>query len=122
MEKVLFTVLKPNEKEIDTIEKARQKNAGGLLSYFYTTTSTMVPRPIQTRTDDASTTHTSPQGKVNGTDSLITSPKAGGVEMVKKTSLNNTELFMKKEEDRSAVKEIKKTPVDNKKYFNINFS
>lgn len=49
MEKVLFSVLKANEKDIEIIEKARQKNQGGLLSYFYTTSSHMVPRPIQTQ-------------------------------------------------------------------------
>lgn len=37
MEKVLFTVLKFNNEDIQKIEKARQKNTGGLLSYFYTT-------------------------------------------------------------------------------------
>lgn len=35
MEKVLFTVLKATEEDIEIIEKARQKNSGGLLSYFY---------------------------------------------------------------------------------------
>ncbi len=35
LEKVLFTILKPTDKDIETLEKARQKNAGGLLSYFY---------------------------------------------------------------------------------------
>ncbi len=37
MEKVLFTVLKPTEKDIEIVEKARSKNhSGGILSYFYT--------------------------------------------------------------------------------------
>lgn len=37
LEKVLFTVLKATEKDIELIEKARQKNNGGFLSYFYST-------------------------------------------------------------------------------------
>jgi hypothetical protein len=48
LEKVLFTVLKATDKDLETVEKARQKNAGGLFSYFYGATST-VPRPVQPR-------------------------------------------------------------------------
>lgn len=36
LEKVLFTILKPTDVDIEMLEKARQKNAGGLFSYFYT--------------------------------------------------------------------------------------
>lgn len=35
MEKVLFTVLKATEEDINVIEKARYKNTGGFFSYFY---------------------------------------------------------------------------------------
>lgn len=49
LEKVLFTVLKANEKDIEIIEKARQKNTGGILSYFYSGAATVVPRPVQPR-------------------------------------------------------------------------
>ena len=35
LEKVLFTVLKATDKDIDLIERARGKNTGGFLSYFY---------------------------------------------------------------------------------------
>lgn len=36
LEKVLFTVLKATEKDVEVIEKARVKNlGGGILSYFY---------------------------------------------------------------------------------------
>jgi len=45
LEKVLFTVLKATEKDIEIIEKARTKNASGWWSYFYATNS-MVPRPV----------------------------------------------------------------------------
>lgn len=51
MEKVLFTVLKATNKDIETIEIARQKNTGGFLSYFYSSTNT-VPRPIQPRASE----------------------------------------------------------------------
>lgn len=51
LEKVLFTVLKANEKDIELIEKARQKNTGGFLSYFYSGANTIVPRPLQPRMD-----------------------------------------------------------------------
>lgn len=46
MEKVLFTVLKVTDKDIQGIEKARQKNTGGLFSYFYSAATATVPRPI----------------------------------------------------------------------------
>lgn len=47
MERVLLSVLKANEKDIEVIEKARQKHSGGLLSYFYSTNANaIVPRPI----------------------------------------------------------------------------
>ena len=49
MEKVLFTVLKATEKDIAIVEKARQKNTGGLFSYFYSAGQSLVPRPIQPR-------------------------------------------------------------------------
>ena len=53
MEKVLFTVLKANDKDIEIVEKARQKNAGGLFSYFYSSSSTIVPRPSKPHHDRA---------------------------------------------------------------------
>lgn len=46
LEKVLFTVLKANDKDIELLEKARVKNQGGLLSYFYTGSQATVARPI----------------------------------------------------------------------------
>ena len=46
MEKVLFTVLKANEKDIEIIEKARFKNQSGLFSYFYSGSQAMVARPV----------------------------------------------------------------------------
>lgn len=55
LEKVLFTILKPNDQDIETLEKARQKNASGLLSYFYANQST-VARPMQPRFKNAKST------------------------------------------------------------------
>lgn len=49
LEKVLFTVLKATENDISMIEKARDKNTGGLLSYFYAGGHPSVPRPIKPR-------------------------------------------------------------------------
>ena len=36
LEKVLFTVLQANDKDVELIEKARMKNQSGLWSYFST--------------------------------------------------------------------------------------
>ena len=47
MQKVLFTVLKATDKDIKELEEARIKSQSGLLSYFYTSSSTIVPRPLQ---------------------------------------------------------------------------
>jgi hypothetical protein len=49
LEKVLFTVLKATEKDIELLERARLKNQGGLLSYFYAGNQTTVARPVQPR-------------------------------------------------------------------------
>ena len=56
LEKVLFTVLKATEKDIEIIEKARTKNASGWWSYFYATNS-MVPRPVQPRLNGMNVDH-----------------------------------------------------------------
>ncbi len=54
LEKVLFTVLKTDEKDIEVIEKARQKNTGGILSYFYSSGyNATVPRPVYPRMHDS---------------------------------------------------------------------
>lgn len=49
LEKVLFTVLKVTEADIGAIEKARQKQTSGLLSFFYNPGHSSVPRPVQPR-------------------------------------------------------------------------
>lgn len=36
LEKVLFTVVNANSKELENLQRARQRNNTGLLSYFYT--------------------------------------------------------------------------------------
>jgi hypothetical protein len=36
LEKVLFTVLTTDRKELAGLEKARRKNNSGIMSYFYT--------------------------------------------------------------------------------------
>lgn len=49
MEKVLFTVLKLTEQDIKSVERARYKSSQGILSYFYTSAASVVPRPVPTR-------------------------------------------------------------------------
>lgn len=69
LEKVLFTVLKATEKDIEIIEKARSKNhSGGILSYFYTSSQplNLVPRPLQPRAvDSILNTNAGVKGDVN---------------------------------------------------------
>jgi hypothetical protein len=36
LEKVLFTVLNASSKDLESLQRARQRNNTGLLSYFYT--------------------------------------------------------------------------------------
>jgi hypothetical protein len=50
MEKVLFTVLKAENNDIEIVEKARKISNSGILGYFYQSGSDKVARPIQTRT------------------------------------------------------------------------
>jgi hypothetical protein len=51
MEKVLFTVLKVHEAEVDVVMDARVKSYNaGLMSYFYAAESTkMVAKPLKPR-------------------------------------------------------------------------
>ena len=51
LEKVLFTVLRASDKDLEAVERARQRSAGGLLGYFYGPSAT-VPRPVQPRPAD----------------------------------------------------------------------
>ena len=49
LEKVLFTVLDANPKDLSELSKARGKNNTGLLSYFYTPAQTSVAKPMKLR-------------------------------------------------------------------------
>jgi hypothetical protein len=49
LEKVLFTVLQANERDVEQIEKARSKGQGGLWSYFSASQAAVVARPVQPR-------------------------------------------------------------------------
>lgn len=46
LEKVLFTVLNASPKELESLQRARQRNNSGLLSYFYTPAQTSVAKPV----------------------------------------------------------------------------
>ena len=78
LEKVLFTVLKANDKDIETIERARNKQ-GGFLSYFYAGSQTTVARPIQPRT-------------LSFQDIKQTDNKNGGIATIE-SALNKSETF-----------------------------
>jgi len=47
LEKVLFTVLSTDKKELSLLEKARRKNNSGIMSYFYTPAQTSVAKPLK---------------------------------------------------------------------------
>lgn len=49
LEKVLFTVLNASNKELESLQRARQRNNTGLLSYFYTPAQASVAQPLKVR-------------------------------------------------------------------------
>ena len=55
LEKVLFTVLQANDKDLEILEKARQKNQGGFLWSMISGTSNQqaVAKPVQPRLPDS---------------------------------------------------------------------
>jgi hypothetical protein len=49
LEKVLFTVLQANDRDLEALEKARQKNQGGFLWSMIGGGSQAVAKPVQPR-------------------------------------------------------------------------
>lgn len=49
LEKVLFTVLSATTNDLSGLQKVRQKNNTGLLSYFYTPAHLQVAKPVKVR-------------------------------------------------------------------------
>lgn len=49
LEKVLFTVLNASSKDLESLQRARQRNNTGLLSYFYTPAQASVAKPVKVR-------------------------------------------------------------------------
>ena len=49
LEKVLFTVLSATTNDLSGLQKVRQKNKTGLLSYFYTPAHLQVAKPVKVR-------------------------------------------------------------------------
>ena len=79
MEKVLFTVLKASDKDIEVIEKARQKQVGGLWSYFYSASQTTVPRPLQPRFGEHDQQTISKNVTFNSDNAFATGRKNGSI-------------------------------------------
>jgi len=50
LEKVLFTVLKADSKDLAPLKRARSLNNAGLWGYFYDMPNTLVAKPIRTTT------------------------------------------------------------------------
>ena len=123
LEKVLFTVLKVTEKDIELLEKARSKNhSGGILSYFYYSSQpqNLVARPVQPRVVEglpiaggsALPDNTSPskqrRSSYHGHNDQNTWTKQGSNEKIpRNVTINENPGFPQ---------------VDNRKLFNINIS
>ncbi|CDW85360.1 abc transporter family protein [Stylonychia lemnae] len=114
MEKVLFTVLKASEKDIEKLEKARQKNTGGIFSYFYSNgASSTVPRPVQPRLSTQELSYEDAQSPIRKFNSHNGAIKVN--EFGQGLGLQNEKVLQNATIDQNPKN-------DNRKYFNINIS